>query len=601
MTISVKRGLWLGLIAVFGCRGGSLGESEVDLRSSALTIQPAISFSLTIQTPHLISPTGVVLGAAGSLIVDSSAKITQAGTTPSVSSNMGSGGVDVEPDAVLGDTWSVSTVTLKDRVHVKGTVFAPGVVPGSGVIIDHGTNTTTARTPATVTSWSITYPATTVSDVSLAPNQTGSQAPGRYGAVKLAIGAKLTLSAGSYFLDSIDLEPSSVLILSQDAGPVFVYVRNSPILRGTLSTTSGGSPDLLLGYVGTTEMIVEMPFIGTIVAPNAKVTLATVTGGHQGAFFAKTIEVRSGVMVTFRAPHNILTTQPLGTPEACAAAIQPDNSLAGNAREVRYQSDILRYCTGIGISACEQTIRARMNVDFALAAASIYASRMTTGTYVAILRDRESKLHTFRANPTLACAVAAHDGDGDYVPDSADACKNTPPLTPVLANGCTNTNIAPGPNITEVQNVMSSIGVEVDPRCVNAPQPAIPAPLGAFRYPPDPSQGKAIWISRDSGVTTCPLYYQIEVTLTDGSGRRPTTFQASEDTNLSWISKPAGAVQFNIHATDSGNRGAWGSYAVFTETFRVRAFNYAGRASAWSNDFTISDIDCVAGQPCLDQ
>jgi len=581
--------------------GCGKGVNEDLAKSTSALTNPALNFTVTIQTPHLVSPQTVTLGSADSLLIGGATKILRPGTLPSVISNLGANGVDAEPAAVLGEVHSTSTVTLKDRVHATGKVFAPKVIPGNSVLIDGGVDTATAQTPATVTTWTVTYPATAAPNVTLSVNQTDSRAAGRYGSVVLYTGAKLTLTTGVYYLDSLDLEPSSKLMLNQDAGPVLIYVRNSPTLRGSIATTSGSPPDPLLGYLGTAEAIVEMPFTGTIVAPSAKLTLRSVSGGYTGAFFGKSIEVGPNTSVTFHAPHVILTTQPPGSPDTCSAAIQPDPSLTGNAREVQYQKDIIRFCTGIGISACEQTIRARMNVDFVIAAASIYASRISTGTYIAVLRDRESKIRAFRKNPTLACDVAAHDGDGDFVPDSTDACKNTPPLTPVTDNGCTRTSVPPGPDITQVQQVMTQIGVNTDPRCANAPEPAVPSPLGAFRFPSDPSQGKAIWITRDSGVTDCPLYYQVEVQLTDGSGARPLTFLASEDTTLPWISAPQGAVQFSIHASDTGNRGAWASYAVFTNTFRVRAFNFAGQRSAWSDYFNFLNVDCVAGQACQDQ
>jgi hypothetical protein len=587
------------MLAGASCRSPRPTEDVEERVGAVTTPAPALSLTATITTPHLISPLTVTLGSTGTTTIYGATKITRPGTAPSLVTNMGSGGVDVEPDAVLGDLWSTSTVTLKDRVHLIGKVVAPQMIPGNGVKVDQGVDTTTPLLPATVTSWPVNYPSAVVTDVVAQNNGSASPAPGRFGKLQVFGGCKLTLKAGSYFVDSLDLESGSSLILDQDAGPVLLYVLSSVIMRGTLSTISGKPSDLLIGYLGTAEMIVEMPFTGTIVAPSAKLTLRSVAAGYSGAFFGKNIEVGPNTTVSFRPGQAILSAQPAGTFDACAIAIQPSDGLTGAAREVQYQQDILRFCTGIGISSCEQTIRARMNVDFFMAAASMLTNRISTGTYQLVLKDRDAKLKTFRHNPTLACDVAAHDGDGDYVPDSADACKNTPPLTPVLANGCTNTQVPAGADIAAVQGMVKYLGVSVDPRCIGAPRPPIPAPLGAFRTG-DPTLGKAIWISRDPGTTTCPLYYQVEVSLTDGTKPRSLTFQNSEDTTLPWITRPPGAVQFNIHSTDPANRGAWGSYGVFTRTFRVRTFNFAGQSSEWSDWFVFGRQDCVAGQPCQD-
>jgi hypothetical protein len=447
----------------------------------------------------------------------------------------------------------------------------------------------------------VTYPVATVTNVVVAVNGTGTAAPGRYGTFQIFSGGKLNLTAGTYFIDNLDLEPSAKLVLNQDAGPVILYVRTSSIFRGAVTTTSGVAPDLLFGYFGTADLSIEAPFVGTIVAPTAKIILRTFTTAHVGAFFGANVEVSANAIVNYRPANVILTAQPGGAIDTCAQAVQPNHALTGSALELQFQGDILRYCTGTHITSCERTIRARMNVDFFIAASSVLSSHMTTGQYQQIVKDRDSKLPSFRQNPTLACDVAAHDVDGDYVPDDKDACNNTPPLTPVLANGCTNTQVPAGADITAVQNVVQRIGINVDPRCVGAPRPAIPTPLGAFRSTTDSSLGKAIWVSRDSGTTACPLYYQIDARITDGSPPRSMLFQASEDTTLSWITRPAGAVQFNIHTTDGGNRGAWANYSVFTITFRVRALNLAGGVSDWSDFFEFDNVDCVAGQPCQDK
>ena len=76
------------------------------------------------------------------------------------------------------------------------------------------------------------------------------------------------------------------------------------------------------------------------------------------------------------------------------------------------------------------------------------------------------------------------------------------------------------------------IAIAVDPRCVRAPTPMVPAPLGAWRFPPDPTQGKAIWVSRDGDTSGCPIWYEVEVELTDGLGIRHLTFNPNEDTTV---------------------------------------------------------------------
>ena len=64
------------------------------------------------------------------------------------------------------------------------------------------------------------------------------------------------------------------------------------------------------------------------------------------------------------------------------------------------------------------------------------------------------------------------------------------------------------------------------------------APLGAWRHPPNEINGKALWISRADDPSGCPVYYEVEADLTDGRTRH-ISVKPSEDTTVSWISKPS--------------------------------------------------------------
>ena len=319
------RGRGIGLLWMLfaSCQRGESGGA-VESLSSALTA-PAITFTVTLTTPHLLSPLTVGLASTASTLIGAASKITRQGTAISAITNVGAGGVDAEPDAVFGNLWSTSGVTLKDRVHALGKVYAPTVTRGNGVQIDGGVDSASPLTPPTLTTWTVTYPAAVVSNVVLQPNATASRAPGRFGTFQVASGAKLTLNTGTYFLDSLDLESGSKIILEQTAGPVLIYVRTSAIFRGAFSATSGAAPDLLVGYLNTTEVIVDAPFAGTIVAPSAKITLHSVTGGHAGAFFGRNIEVSSNTTVSLRPGHAILAALPPGSPDTCALAARGES------------------------------------------------------------------------------------------------------------------------------------------------------------------------------------------------------------------------------------------------------------------------------------
>jgi hypothetical protein len=150
-----------------------------------------------------------------------------------------------------------------------------------------------------------------------------------------------------------------------------------------------------------------------------------------------------------------------------------------------------------------------------------------------------------------------------------------------------------------VQNVdwtKVRFAIPADPRCLKAPAPKTPVPLGAWRFPPDPTVGKAIWFSASTDTSGCPIYYDVEVELTDGQGARAMILQVpQEDANVSWIPRPPGVFQLNFHVTDPGTRGAWASYGVWTQQYRARAYNAGGAMSAWSEWFAPGYEPCVAG------
>src|SRR5262249_43991770 len=60
-----------------------------------------------------------------------------------------------------------------------------------------------------------------------------------------------------------------------------------PPLRTNATTPGGTAAPLYLGYVGSPAAVLDSPFFGTLIAPNAQVTLQTANGvAHTGDFYA---------------------------------------------------------------------------------------------------------------------------------------------------------------------------------------------------------------------------------------------------------------------------------------------------------------------------
>ena len=70
--------------------------------------------------------------------------------------------------------------------------------------------------------------------------------------------------------------------------------------RGGFARTGGADGQALVGYLGTSPVTLQAPFVGTFVAPNATIQLQRPDSGqHRGAFFAKNIEVFSDASVDY--------------------------------------------------------------------------------------------------------------------------------------------------------------------------------------------------------------------------------------------------------------------------------------------------------------
>jgi hypothetical protein len=301
----------------------------------------ALQKTITLQSPKGIPVLSPVLESADGLVLGAFSKVNP--TNPVVA--MGTTGTRVEPDAKLNDLWSRGATQLKDRVHVYGSVHSPTVTPGNGVIIDGVTDKTPVFDPTEKLTWSVTYPTTPTSNVDLVvfPPKTQSAAPGNYDFIRVGNGSVLTLSTGTYYTNTFQLESGSQLLLDQDNGPVLIYVATNIALRGAITQLSGASPDIFIGYLGTNAMFVESSFDGVIVSPFAGLTLRNRTPIHRGFFAGKSVELDAQATVGYRFPLPLIPVVKLD-PTQCRNLVPLRSDLTGAAQEAAYVKDLQRYC-----------------------------------------------------------------------------------------------------------------------------------------------------------------------------------------------------------------------------------------------------------------
>jgi DNA-binding protein YbaB len=250
------------------------------------------------------------LWAQGNLALADRVKIKKQDGTFAPIVNAGATGTNVGADAQTGDLWSRAAVELRDRAKVTGnlktmsTLTLRANASVSGLTTQNGMLLQIPHLGL-----SVTFPGTNQGNKTVAPNGTLTLAPGAYADVTVNAGATLFLSTGTYFMNSLDIEPNAKISCTSSSGQIVVNIKTGFIFRGAIVEKTGSArPKLFVGMFGTSSVPIEGPFTGTLVALAAPITLATINptlGAHSGAFYAKDITVN---------PDNTITHFPFSGP-----------------------------------------------------------------------------------------------------------------------------------------------------------------------------------------------------------------------------------------------------------------------------------------------
>jgi hypothetical protein len=622
-------GTYFGLVAVVAamasisaCASGGDKDNEVVGKTESALTYPlgAATFPITLSTPHPLAIQDVTLAATTFVEVDGLGGNVNRSNSALLSSisSIGANGVQIDAAGSAGNVWAPSKALLLPGATANGNVYSSAATIDPGATVKGQVVTNATYLPYNTASWTVTFPAGTVSDLEVFGGTSVSKAPGRYGNIQIDATATLKLSTGVYYFESLDMFPLSTIQVDQTSGPVFIYVHNSLTYGGTIVPPSGGFPDVLVGYFGSAAVSLNAPFEGTYVSRTGAVTLGSFTPPHIGAFFAPTITVATGATVTYRAPANLLVVAPpSGGLQACADQIRPRDDLSGTAQAAAYQADIARYCTAPGLSLCLTTLHGRANADYTSAALQVLSQAFTPAQYLGLSRDRTRKMNEAIDSSTTATEFCnSPDTDGDWIPDANDACPNTPPLTPTDDRGCP-TAIPTGPDPAQVQRLLNAQGFMMNPLCGGASPPpevagAALAQVGAA------SNGAFIIAERiTSQPTGCPIWYDFQIREITPSGVPSgaiydVAFKDTEQTpqpspvagigGLPSIPLTSPVIQFNAKPGDAGTRGQLGRIPASPNraSFRVQAINGNGGHGPWSEWKMTREEDCLAlGVTCV--
>jgi hypothetical protein len=244
----------------------------------------------------------LVLYASRQLLIADRATTRTATNTYAPIANGGAISTDIGVDAQVGNLWSKAPVTLRGG-RVNG--FARS---GASITQQNGASisgTVRQNSPVNIVplaQFALEFPQQTDGNVFLEPPPGVPSLrvldPGAYGDVMIKARGTLALRSGVYSFTSLAFEPDAVASFDTRNGPIYLYVKSTFRFRGSI-VNQGPRADVLVAAFGADNVFLEAPFVGTVVAPNAGITLATVTAGHAGSFFARDIDLRPQTNVRY--------------------------------------------------------------------------------------------------------------------------------------------------------------------------------------------------------------------------------------------------------------------------------------------------------------
>jgi hypothetical protein len=544
---------------------------------------------LMVRLPRSLSVADAGLVASERLTLADSVHVVAQDSSPAAVANVGRDLTRLGADAKTGDIWSMAPVELRDRAEA-------GVVRARALTLDPGASVASHEpgaelTPLVTHSWVVSPPAAVGPAIELEPDQSASRDPGAYGAVAVKSRAKLTLKSGTYFLSSLSIEPDAELRLEQGNGPVFLYVLGKLSVRGQVSAVGGATTNLLIGALGTERVLLEAPLAGTVVVPNAELSFSPIRpANYTGAFYGKRVSVEP--MATIRLGPSLVLTAGTTDRKACIEALG-STGVDTEAEARQLSRDQLALCLAPGIPDCAATMISAVNMDRSAMAMQYMAKSIGSADYLALSRDRGRKRHALLAEPGLLQAYCVGDADGDLVPDSADACAGTPPLTPTDDQGCTDTSRPPAVSRDIVDGLLAKMGFLHNQKCDGygtPPPPTISSVQGSFSQTGGVTTGVMrfrVW--RINGVPqNCDLWYEFDIYDPQAPAGFPKHYSlAFHQREFFQSSAPDERPQSgSARTSDAGDRGLFarsfagrGSRQLFIST---RATTGSGQQSIWS-------------------
>jgi DNA-binding protein YbaB len=209
--------------------------------------------------------------------------------------NAGTQATEIGPQCSMGNLLSRPAVIIGPQTEVHGSLTTEDVLVADPTVIVDGQTQQNTAVVLPILQVHVQFPPTASNPINVGSGAQLTAAPAYYRSITLASRATLTVSSGVYFTDSLTIGSGSTVVVNATNGPVILWVKNALTFAGSLKDAAGAFPRIWIGYIGTAGVSLQTPFQGSIVAPNAQITLATVGApNHVGSFHAQSLQIAPG-------------------------------------------------------------------------------------------------------------------------------------------------------------------------------------------------------------------------------------------------------------------------------------------------------------------
>ncbi|HEY4104954.1 MAG TPA: hypothetical protein VGM44_13745, partial [Polyangiaceae bacterium] len=304
-------GLLCVAFALAGCSSTPINGDEHVASTAQRLVVPSVTVSLAFP-PEVLSNSLVT--ARTDIAVQDRATLVDGSSGYASAVNLGTGQAMLGASAKLGSLWSIGPVQLNSSSTAFGNVTsASSITLQAGARILGKSTQHAALAPPAEALFGVVFPPFTSGDLTVPNDSFVTGSPNRYGNVIVRARSTLTIPAGSYYFDSLLVEPQATLVADDSLGPVFVYVRSALTLRGTVRGLESTVPELLLADFGSGSIELSGPFQGTLIARDALLNFSSQQV-HSGAFYANHVTVGPDTKLTLAPFLKTRFTDAGGTP-----------------------------------------------------------------------------------------------------------------------------------------------------------------------------------------------------------------------------------------------------------------------------------------------